>query len=98
MRRELDEVLASQQKMLDRRGEDNEIEDAQMRDLWENHLWRARYHLKHAKNFEFIEVPYRTALDQPADAARQIAAFVGGLDADAMAAVVDRKLYRNRAG
>ena len=98
MRRDLDEVLASQQKMLDRRGEENEIEDDQMRDLWENHLWRARYHLKNAKNFEFIEVPYRTALDEPAEAARQIADFIGGLDAEAMAAVVDRKLYRNRAG
>jgi hypothetical protein len=98
MRRDLDEVLASQQKMLERRGEENDISDEQMRELWESHLWRVRYLLKHEKNFAAIEIPYREALAEPAATARSIAEFVGGLDAEKMAAVVDPKLYRNRVG
>ncbi|REJ86301.1 MAG: sulfotransferase family protein [Acidobacteria bacterium] len=97
MRRDLDEVLASQQKMLDRRGEQDETPDDQMRELWENHLWRVRYMLDHDKNFEWVEVPYREALEDPSSAARRIADFVGGLDAEKMARVVDPSLYRNRA-
>lgn len=97
MRRDLDEVLASQQKMLDRRGEDNPTEDEQMRDLWTNHLWRANYMLKNQPQFEFIEILYSDVLADPESNARRIAEFIGGLDARKMAEVVDPDLYRNRA-
>ena len=97
MRRDLDEVLASQQKMLDRRGEDNSTADEQMRDLWTNHLWRANYMLKNQPQFEFIEISYSDVLAHPEENARAIAEFIGGLDARKMAEVVDPDLYRNRA-
>jgi hypothetical protein len=46
---------------------------------------------------EILEVHYRHALDEPARFAREVAAFLGGnLDVDAMTAVVDENLYRNR--
>ena len=97
MRRDLDEVLASQQKMLDRRGEENDIDDEQMRDLWKNHLWRSNYMLKNQPQFEFIEILYSDVLANPEPNARKIAEFIGGLDARKMAEVVDPNLYRNRA-
>ena len=97
MRRHLDEVLASQAKMLDRRGEENETEDMDMKDLFQNHLWRVKYLLRHSPHIEAINVDYSSVLADPAPEARRIADFIGGLDAKKMQAVVDARLYRNRA-
>jgi hypothetical protein len=98
MRRNIDEVLASQAKMLERRGEENTAEDAQMRELFENDLWRAGYLLEHAAHFEHLDVPYAEAVADPRAQAQRIAEFLGGdLDVDAMTGVVDAQLYRNRA-
>jgi len=98
MRRDLVEVLASQQKMLQRRDETSETEDERMVELYENDLWKANYLLKHQPQFEFLEVYYRQVLDEPLKAAREINEFLGGdLDVEKMAAVVDPDLYRNRA-
>jgi hypothetical protein len=98
MRRDLSEVLASQQKMLQRRDESSETEDERMMELYENDLWKANYLLKHQPQFEHQEVYYRQVLDEPLQAARQINEFLGGhLDVEKMAGVVDPDLYRNRA-
>lgn len=98
MRRDLSEVLASQQKMLERRDESSETEDERMVELYENDLWKANYLLKHQPQFEHLEVYYRKVLDEPLEAAREINEFLGGhLDVEKMASVVDPDLYRNRA-
>lgn len=98
MRRDLSEVLASQQKMLQRRDETSETEDERMVELYENDLWKANYLLKHQPQFEHLEVYYRQVLDEPLQAARAINEFLGGhLDVEKMASVVDPDLYRNRA-
>jgi hypothetical protein len=99
LRRDLEEVLASQKKMLTRRGESDNTPPERMRELFENDLWRARYLLTHQPQFETIEVGYTEVIRRPVDEARRIAAFVGGgLNVEAMAAAVDPQLYRNRAG
>ncbi len=98
MRRDLTEVLASQQKMLQRRGETSETEDERMVELYENDLWKANYLLNHQPQFEYLEVHYRQVLDEPLKAAIEINDFLGGhLDVEKMAGVVDPDLYRNRA-
>jgi len=98
MRRDLSEVLASQQKMLQRRDETSETEDERMVELYENDLWKANYLLKHQPQFEHLEVYYRQVLDEPLQAAGAINEFLGGhLDVEKMASVVDPDLYRNRA-
>jgi len=98
IRRDLDEVLASQRKMLARRGETDDTPAERMRELFEGDLWRVRYLLAHDPRFETLEVAYTDILARPADQARRIADFVGGgLDVEAMAAAVDPQLYRNRA-
>jgi hypothetical protein len=98
MRRNLKEVLASQTKMLERRGEATDTDDERMMDLYENHLWKVGYLVKHNKHLELLDLPHREVIEDPEVAARQIANFLGGsLDVEAMARVVDANLYRNRA-
>ena len=98
MTRNMDEVLASQTKMLDRRQEENEIEDARMKDLYENHLLQVKGMLSRKENFEVLYIHYSDVLaDGPAHA-RRIREFLGlDLDENAMVGVVDKALYRNRA-
>jgi len=97
IRREIEEVLASQRKMLARRGETEETAPERMRSLFEDDLWRACYQLQHRPEFETIELHYSAVLARPLEEARRLAAFLDGkLDAEAMAAAVDPQLYRNR--
>jgi hypothetical protein len=99
MRRDLSEVLASQTKMLAHRGEASEADDARLRELYESHLWRATYLLRHGSHFESIAIDYRAALADPRRDAGRINAFLGGgLSVEAMVGAVDEALYRNRAG
>ena len=97
MRRDLGEVLASQRKMLSRRGETDDTPDERMTELWRDQLWRANYLLRKAPQFEWVEIEYGEALRDPEAAAKRIAGLVDGLDQQAMAGVVDPTLYRNRA-
>ncbi len=98
MRRDLSEVLASQQKMLDRRGEDNDTDDEKMLEVWKNHLWKVTYLMTHADRFELLNVPYREVVAKPIEQARRIKDFLGlSVDPEQMAGAVDEKLYRNRS-
>ncbi|RMG46478.1 MAG: sulfotransferase family protein [Acidobacteria bacterium] len=98
MQRDLTEVLASQRKMLLRRGEPAEGDDAQMRRLYEEHLDKVRFILRRRPWFETIYVQHREVLRDPLGQAKRIAAFVGRpLDVERMAGAVDPSLHRNRA-
>lgn len=98
IRRNLDEVLASQAKMLVRRGEESGADDGTMRELFEGDLWRAQYLLKRGAHFDWIELNHREFLDNPTGQAQKIRDFLSmDLDVEAMAAVVDRSLHRNVA-
>lgn len=98
MRRDISEVLASQAKMLERRGEEHGADDAAMRELFEADVWRANYHIKRAAHIEAIDVHYRQVLEDPVTHAHRMAEFLGReLDIEAMASIVDPDLYRNRA-
>ena len=98
MRRDLEEILASQAKMLARRHEVSDVSDERMMEVFENDLWRAGYLLQHGRQFRVLPVHYTEVLAQPLAQARRLASFVGGdLDIEKMAAVADPELYRNRA-
>ena len=98
MLRNLDEVMASQNKMLERRGEPvNSETDRQMKELFERHLFQIRYWLNRQPNFEVLYLKYGEILTDPLEGARRLNAFFGGkLDVEKMATVVDPDLYRNR--
>ncbi len=97
MRRDLNEVISSQNKMLDRRGEQSITDDEMMAEAYRNHLAAVRILARKRANFEILEVRYDAAVKAPKDAARVVNAFLGGtLDEAAMVAAVDAELYRNR--
>ena len=97
MRRNLDEVIASQNKMLDRRGEERGSDDEKMIGLYNTHLRKVEFLLRHRKNYESLDVDYKQALEQPREYAERVRRFLGmPLDVERMAEVVDPELYRNR--
>ena len=96
MRREFDEMLASQEKMLARRGKPSAPRD-EIRRAFTQHLDRLFAWLKDQPNMKVLFVHYQDLVADPRGQATQINAFLGGqLDVDKMAAAVDPSLYRNR--
>ena len=97
MQRDFDEILASQNKMLERRGEENPISDEEAKESYIRHLVDVRFMVRKRLNFEMIEVLFKGALDDPEAFVAEVNAFLGGaLDPEAMMGVVDRNLSRNR--
>lgn len=98
MRRDIEEVLRSQNKMLERSGtKDPLVPDDKMRRNYEFHLKKVYYRLEHTPNFQVLYVDYPAVVADPAAEARRINAFLGGhLDVGAMAGAVESGLYRNR--
>ena len=98
LNRDPQEVLASQKKMLARRGETSATSDERMTELFEEHLGKVRRLLRDDSRFETLEVSYTEVIADPDGQARRIARFVGvPVDPAAMASAVDPSLYRNRA-
>jgi hypothetical protein len=96
-RRNLEEVIASQNVMLDRQAEPNPVDDAKAINLYRKHLVNVRFLVRRKPNLEMIELTYSDTLSDPESAAERINQFVGGkLDRPEMAATVDKRLYRNR--
>ncbi|KAA3661488.1 MAG: sulfotransferase family protein [Chloroflexi bacterium] len=98
MRRNLDEILASQKKMLLRRGENpNEVSDEELAGLFEKHLKQVFGWLHAQTNVSTLFVNYSEMLADPLVNAEKVTQFLGGnLDSRVMAEVVDPNLYRNR--
>lgn len=98
MERRIQEVLASQKRMMRRRGEAaDEIPDDVMAGIFEKHLAETGEWLSQQPNIETIQVNYNETLRDPEPTARRVAAFLGGgLDVERMTHVVDPRLYRQR--
>ena len=77
MRRDLEEVLASQRKMLERRGESSDTPDAQMLEHYRNHLEKVEIMLRLRPEFEVLYLDYRSVIDSPRDEAERIDRFLG---------------------
>lgn len=98
MRREISEILASQRKMLERRGEDpNKVGDKEMADLFSKHFDDVLEWIGQQKNIRSLEINYNQLLIDPRAQVEQLNRFLGGeLDTDAMLEKIDPKLYRQR--
>jgi hypothetical protein len=96
--RDLDEVLLSQRRMLERDGRTGaRISDEQLRRTYTSQVSNIRRWLDAQPNVQLHTVNFRELLAQPRESAAAIAEFLGGdLDVDAMAAAVDPALYRSR--
>jgi hypothetical protein len=100
MRRDLDEVLASQDKMIDRLGSSDAAADSEaMKEAYRNDIVRTRLLCRKKSNFELIEVSYRETVEDPRRTVDRVNEFLEGrLDVAAMGEAVDAQLYRNRRG
>jgi hypothetical protein len=98
MRRDLAEVAASQAKMLTDAGLAEEGADVQRTiELYSRHLQEVAQLIAARSCFVSLDVDYGHILTDARREAARVAAFLGSkLDVDAMAAAVDRRLYRNR--
>jgi len=99
MRRDLDEVIASQNKMIQRLGtDDSTAAEEAMKEAYRNDIVRTRLLCRNRPNFELIEVHYRQTIDDPTATASALNVFLGGrLDEAAMSGGVDANLYRNKS-
>jgi hypothetical protein len=98
VRRDLPEILASQKKMLDHRGEEaGEADDKKMAMLFARHLESVEQWLMEQPNISVLDVQYGEILAAPRLHVERINEFLGSdLDMAAMVNVVDPELYRSR--
>jgi hypothetical protein len=98
MRRHMEEILASQRKMLVHRGEDaDKMDDAQMSDLFEKHMAQVFNWLEQQPNIQYMQIHYSDLLADPPSNADKVNTFLGNsLNAEAMSDMIDPDLYRNR--
>lgn len=98
MRRDLDEVLESQARMLEHRGVPRAPSgDAALRADFVAHLEATARLLRGSDAFDVLDVSYAELLDAPVAEVARVASFLGsGVDRAAMRACVDPALHRIR--
>ncbi|MDX1421453.1 MAG: hypothetical protein R3181_15920 [Rubricoccaceae bacterium] len=97
LERDLEEVIRSQAAMLERLERPAAASDA-LRAVYARQLKAARAWLDATPGADALALQHADVLADPAGAAARLNAFLGGgLDEDAMAAVVDPSLHRQRA-
>ncbi len=99
MRRKMEEILASQQQMLVRRGMEtaSPISDEKMAEVFQKHLNQTEAWLAEQSNLDVLYVDYNEVLKNPADHIASINRFLGNaLNEQKMVEVVDGALYRQR--
>ena len=98
MRRNMEEVLASQRRMLERRNQPTDrSSDERMSQLFEKHLDQIDRKIADHPGLEVIYVSYNDILEDPAPQVSKINEFFDGrLDEMAMCAIVDPTLYRQQ--
>ena len=96
MERDFDEMLLSQEKMLERLNRKGAPPEAIKRS-YSIHLERLREWLSKQKNIDVLYVNYNELVRQPRANAEQVSEFLrGGVSIDGMVKAVDPSLYRNR--
>jgi hypothetical protein len=98
MRRQMEEILASQRQMLVRRGEPTDtVSDEKMAELFRGHLKQIQTWIDESPNVEVIYVSYNEILEDPDTHVKRINQFLGDtLNVGNMVGVVDQRLYRQR--
>jgi Sulfotransferase domain len=95
MERDLDEMLRSQEKMLERLHRPAGPRD-EMKRAYTLHLDRLHRWLGQQRNMAVLCVSYNDLVERPQREAQRVSEFLGGADVPGMTATVDPSLYRNR--
>ena len=100
MRRDMEEILASQKQMLVRRGEPaDKVDDGEMARLFEKHLREVQAWLGRQPHIAHLDVDYNAMLRDPHPQLARIRPFMDcALDLEKMAGVIDPALYRQKKG
>jgi hypothetical protein len=100
MRRALEEVIKSQDVMLQRQGKDSgDLSKEQLIRAFSGQMEKVEKYVAEHPNFKMLQVNYNQMINEPAPLVAQVNDFLGGdLDTEAMMAVVDPSLYRQRKG
>ena len=98
MRRNLDEALASQATMLKRLGREGAaLPPAKLAAIFDRQLREVRTYLGEQTCFKVLEIWYDRVIGEPLAQAKAVNEFLDGqLDPQAMAAVVEPALYRQK--
>lgn len=97
MERDIKEVLASQKKMLNHRGELERVTDEEMAEQYASHLKVVKPWLARQPNMDVFYVGYNKMMAGPEPFCRQIMEFLGmSLNLEKMLEIPNERLYRNR--
>ncbi len=97
MERSLQEVLASQKKMLDHRKEEQKVSDVDMEAQFREHLKAVKFWLARQPNLDVLYIDYNRMMASPREDCTRVAGFIGKpVDVEKMIAVPNLSLYRNR--
>ena len=98
MRRNIDEILLSQETMLKRTGQKGaDISGEKLAELFKRELEKVDKWIAEQDNFSIISVNYQEMVESPLSQCQRVNEFLtGNLDVDKMLSVVDPSLYRNR--
>lgn len=99
MRRKLEEVVKSQNVMLEHKGKSAQgLADEQVMALFRQQIRQIEDYMQANTNFKCLQVDYNQLLANPGPCVERINEFLGGgLDTGKMLQVVDPTLYRQRA-
>jgi hypothetical protein len=98
MQRKMEEILASQRKMLVRSGKPTDkVSDEQLAGMYAKHLAKVKAWLNEQSNFSVLYLDYNGILLDPLNQSGKVNRFLNdSLDEPKMAGVVDPDLYRQR--
>jgi hypothetical protein len=98
MRRRLEEVVASQNVMLQRHNrQDDTLPEEKIIEMFKGQIDKVYAFMDSKPNFQYLEINYNNVLTDPEPAIQSIHRFLDtDLDLNAMRAVVDPALYRQR--
>jgi hypothetical protein len=98
MTRDMAEMLASQQKMLERRGTPPGADNNELSHKLEKHLITIRAWLSRQENMKTLEVNFNDAIRKPFDTADAVNRFLDGiLSVDKMVKAIEPALYRQKS-
>jgi len=93
MRRDIEEILLSQEKMLSK---DQSSEREKYRTIYEFHL-KKTYRFFNEHNIEFLDVNYNDFMKSPEPTLQKVIDFLGlSAEASKLSEIVNPELYRNR--
>lgn len=98
MRRNMDEILASQKEMLIRRGQPtDQVTDENMKKMFLKHIQEVEDWLARQPNMDVFYINYNEVLKEPVQHSEKINQFLGNiLNTKNMVSVVDKTLHRQR--